>query len=91
MILLRSVCETMQLARGGRAARLEAWQGVGRPGRRNETHLRLIKETAASRGVKATIQLDVIRFIEYLWRALVLSEEGTVEAEAWVTERPLEI
>jgi hypothetical protein len=58
----------------------------------NETQLRLIKETAARRGVKVTIQLDVIHVIEYLWRAAYcFSEEGTAEAEGWVTERLLEL
>jgi hypothetical protein len=39
-----------------------------------------------------TIQLDVIHIIEYLWRgAYCFSEEGTAEAEVWVSERLLEI
>ena len=39
-----------------------------------------------------TIQLDVIHVLEYLWRAAYcFSEEGTAEAEVWVTERLLEV
>jgi hypothetical protein len=58
----------------------------------NETQLRLIKEIAAKRGVEVTIQLDVIHVIEYLWRAAYcFHEDRTPEAEAWVTERLLEI
>jgi hypothetical protein len=58
----------------------------------NETQLRLIKEVAAERGVKVDIVLDVIHVIEYLWKAAYCFEaEGTAEAEAWVTERLLEI
>lgn len=54
----------------------------------NDTQLGLIKETAARRGVKVAIQIDVIHVIEYLWRAAYcFGEEGTAEAEAWVTER----
>ena len=58
----------------------------------NETQLRLIKETAAKRGVQVSIVLDVIHVIEYQWdAAYCFHEEGTPEAEAWVTERLLEI
>lgn len=58
----------------------------------NETQLRLIKEVAAAREVEVDIVLDVIHVIEYLWTAAYCFEaEGTPEAEAWVTERLLEI
>jgi hypothetical protein len=58
----------------------------------NETQLRLIKQTAATRGAKISIQLDVIHVIEYLWRAAYcFHQDGSPEAEAWVTERLLEI
>ena len=57
-----------------------------------ETQLRLIKETAARRGVQVSIVLDVIHVIEYLWdAAYCFHADGTPEAEAWVTERLLEI
>ena len=58
----------------------------------NETQLRLIKETAAKRGAKVTIELDVIHVIEYLWRAAYcFHADGTSDAEDWVTEHLLEV
>ena len=58
----------------------------------NETQLRLIKETAAKRGAKVTIQLDVIHVIEYLWRAAYcFHADGTSDAEDWVTEHLFEV
>lgn len=47
---------------------------------------------AASKRLRApvTIVLDVIHVLEYLWKAAyVFHADGTVEAEAWVTERLL--
>jgi hypothetical protein len=58
----------------------------------NQTQLDLIKAEAARRGVEITIILDVIHVIEYLWAAAYCFEaEGTPEAEAWVSERLLQI
>lgn len=57
-----------------------------------ETQLRLIKEAAAGLGVQVSIVIDIIHVIEYLWRAAYcFHAEATPEAEAWVTERLLEI
>lgn len=58
----------------------------------NETQLDLINAEAARRGVKVVSLLDVIHVIEYLWGAAYCFEaEGTPAAEAWVSERLLQI
>jgi hypothetical protein len=54
----------------------------------NETQLRLLKERAAQSGVVLTIVLDLIHVLGYLWKAaFVFHQEGSEEAQAWVTER----
>ncbi len=54
----------------------------------NETQLRLLKEQAARSGVVLTIVLDLIHVLEYLWKAAyVFHNEGSEEAQAWVSER----
>ncbi len=58
----------------------------------NETQLRLLEKLALEYGVRLTIVLDVIHATEYLWKAtMVFNREGSPEAEAWVTERLLQL
>lgn len=54
----------------------------------NKTQLRLLHEKAGQFGVQLTVILDLIHVIEYLWKAVTaFCNDGTREAEAWVTER----
>lgn len=58
----------------------------------NENQLKILRRHAKKHGVGLTIVLDVIHVIEYLWKAAwTFCEEGSSEAEAWVTERFLEV
>lgn len=54
--------------------------------------LALLKATAVKHGVALVIILDLIHVLEYLWKAAwALHAEGDPKAEAWVSERLLEI
>jgi hypothetical protein len=58
----------------------------------NEMQIRLLEEMGARRGVQLGLVLDLIHVIEYLWRAVTcFCEEGSKEAEQWVSERLLRI
>lgn len=58
----------------------------------NEMQIRLLEEMAVRQGVELCIVLDLIHVIEYLWRAATcFCEEGSKEAEQWVSERLLRI
>jgi hypothetical protein len=54
----------------------------------NLTQLRILGELSRKEGFELTAVVDVIHVLEYLWDAtLAFNDEGTREAEAWVTER----
>lgn len=54
--------------------------------------LKRLKRSAKKHGAEITIVLDIIHVIEYLWKsARVFHEEASSEAEAWVSERLLEV
>lgn len=58
----------------------------------NEPQLDALQVNALNYGVVLTIVLDLIHVIEYLWRAsYVFNERESRQAEAWVSERLLEI
>jgi len=58
----------------------------------NEEQLWLLEKLAVDNGVRITIVLDLIHVTEYLWKATtVFNREGSPEAEAWVTERVLNV
>lgn len=58
----------------------------------NNTQLKLLKACAKARGIKLDIIVDVIHVIEYLWKAAYCFHgEGTQQAQAWVTDRLLEV
>lgn len=58
----------------------------------NRFQLDQLHLAAQDYGVALTIVLDVIHVLEYLWRAAwALHQEGDPQAEAWVSERVLEI
>jgi hypothetical protein len=58
----------------------------------DRTQLRLLQTLARRYGVHLTIVLDLIHVLEHLWQAVVaFHQEGTAEAEAWVTARLLRI
>ncbi len=58
----------------------------------NKPQLQQLQRQAEMCGVDLTIILDIIHVLEYLWKAVtVFCDEGTPEAEAWVTERLLRI
>ena len=54
--------------------------------------IRRLKSAVKKHGVQITLVLDIIHVIEYLWKAArVFHEETSPEAQAWVSERLLEI
>jgi len=54
--------------------------------------IRRLKDAAKKRDVQITLVLDIVHVIEYLWKAArVFHEETNPEAQAWVSERLLEI
>jgi hypothetical protein len=58
----------------------------------NEPQLDELERLAEEHGVDLEIILDIVHVIEYLWKAaMVFCDEGTPEAEEWVTERLLRI
>jgi len=58
----------------------------------NKPQLDLLNTFAIKYSVTLTIVLDLIHVIEYLWRAAyVFNEKESLEAQAWVSERLLEI
>lgn len=58
----------------------------------HQAQLAAVKRVAADYGAEPTIILDLIHVIEYLWKATwALHSEGDAQAEAWVSERLLEI
>ncbi|MGH7261825.1 MAG: ISKra4 family transposase [Nitrospiraceae bacterium] len=58
----------------------------------HRAQLAAVKSVAADYGVELTIVLDLIHVTEYLWDAAwALHTEGDAQAEAWVSERLLEI
>ena len=58
----------------------------------NEPQLDELERLAKKLGIDLHIILDIVHVIEYLWKAaLVFCDEGTPEAEEWVTERLLRI
>ena len=58
----------------------------------NKTQLRLLEQQARQRGLDLTIVLDIIHVTEYLWKAgAVLNPAASVELEAWVQHRLLEV
>jgi hypothetical protein len=58
----------------------------------NPTQLRILGEMAKEHGVQLQVVLDLVHVLEYLWKASYsFNLEGTAEAEAWVTERLLQI
>jgi len=57
-----------------------------------EHQLKLIKKEVRTRGVDATIVLDLIHVLEYLWDAAhCFFPVGSDAAEEWVSEKALEI
>src|ERR1700684_3663569 len=62
-----------------------------RPARHPE-QMQQINASMAEHRVKATLVLDFIHVLEYLWKAAYcFHQEGTAPAEQWVSERPLSI
>ena len=58
----------------------------------HQAQLAAVKRVAADYGAEPTIILDLIHVTEYLWKAAwALYAEGDAQAEAWVSERLLEI
>ena len=54
----------------------------------NPDQIRAVRKIAARYRVKATLILDVIHVIEYLWKAAYcFHPDASQDAEAWVTER----
>ena len=54
--------------------------------------LTLVKQVMKQKKVKATIVMDFIHVLEYLWKAAYcLHEKGSEAAESWVQERALRI
>ena len=58
----------------------------------NEPQLDELERLARVHEIDLTVILDIIHVLEYLWKAaFVFCDEGTKEAEQWVTERLLRI
>jgi hypothetical protein len=58
----------------------------------NPAQLRTVGELAKEHGVQIRVVLDLVHVLEYLWKAsYAFNPEGTAQAEAWVTERLLQI
>jgi hypothetical protein len=58
----------------------------------NKDQLTLVKRAAKKAGVEITIVLDIIHVLEYLWKAAhCFFDDGTKEAEQWVTCRLQEL
>lgn len=58
----------------------------------NLTQIRLVRAEAKKRGISVTLVLDIIHVLEYLWRAAwCFFVPGDAKAEAWVTERLLQL
>lgn len=58
----------------------------------NKSQLRLIQQEARRHELDVTIVVDMIHVAEYLWKAgAVLNPTASVELEAWVQQRLLEI
>lgn len=58
----------------------------------NPTQLDLVESAIEKHGVSATVTLDFIHVLEYLWKAAhCFHAPGTEEAEVWVRERALRI
>lgn len=54
----------------------------------NRDQLRLVKKAARKVGASATIIVDLIHVLEYLWKAAyAFHADGSNEAEAWVQQR----
>ena len=58
----------------------------------NKEQLERVKKAAKKAKVELTIVLDIIHVLEYLWKAsYCFHDDGTTEAEAWVTQRLREL
>lgn len=58
----------------------------------NETQLRILGKQTKKHGVPLQVVVDLIHVIEYLWAAsFAFNAEGSQEAEAWVSERLLQL
>jgi len=54
----------------------------------NKDQIRLVRKIVKERGVRVAILVDLIHVLEYLWKAAYcFCDDGTKEAEQWVTER----
>ena len=54
----------------------------------NKDQIRLVGKIAKEQGVRVVILVDLIHVLEYLWKAAYcFCDDGTREAEQWVTER----
>lgn len=79
------IAEAFQEARSRDPEKVKTWVALVDG---NAKQLELLQEGAEREGVSLTILLDVIHVVEYLWGATwALHPEGSVEAEAWVSER----